>query len=84
MDISLYEEWNEGGEEGVFSNMRMNFKGLFFVCLFVFPLSFCNYRYIAKHGSSSQYNHQGPFSQMVTPVSPQNSFNKTQRETITV
>ncbi|NXT36028.1 SPT48 protein, partial [Pelecanoides urinatrix] len=32
--------------------------------------------YIAKHGSSSQYNHQGPFSQMVTPVSPQNSFNK--------
>ncbi|KAM9200244.1 protein SPMIP7 [Mergus octosetaceus] len=40
--------------------------------------------YIAKHGSSSQCNHQGPFSQMVTPVSPQNSFNKTQRETITV
>ncbi|XP_074996791.1 protein SPMIP7 [Calonectris borealis] len=40
--------------------------------------------YIAKHGSSSQYNHQGPFSQMVTPVSPQNSFNKRERETITV
>ncbi|KAM7122044.1 LOW QUALITY PROTEIN: protein SPMIP7 [Ciconia maguari] len=40
--------------------------------------------YIAKHGSSSQYNHQGPFSQMVTPVSPQNSFNKREQETITV
>ncbi|KAM6135260.1 protein SPMIP7 [Pterocles gutturalis] len=40
--------------------------------------------YIAKHGSTSQYNHQGPFSQMVTPVSPQNSFNKRERETITV
>uniref|UniRef100_A0A8B9ILT3 Spermatogenesis associated 48 n=2 Tax=Anser cygnoides TaxID=8845 RepID=A0A8B9ILT3_ANSCY len=40
--------------------------------------------YIAKHGSSSQYNHQGPFSQMMTPVSPQNSFNKTQRETVRV
>ncbi|KAM6089491.1 LOW QUALITY PROTEIN: protein SPMIP7 [Chlamydotis macqueenii] len=33
--------------------------------------------YIAKHGSSS-YNQQGLFSQMVTPVSPQNSFNKTE------
>ncbi|NXW30162.1 SPT48 protein, partial [Phaetusa simplex] len=30
--------------------------------------------YIAKHGSSSQYNHQGPLSQVVTPVSPQNSY----------
>ncbi|KAM6375908.1 protein SPMIP7 [Alca torda] len=39
--------------------------------------------YIAKHGSSSQYNHQGPLSQVVTPVSPQNSF-KRERETITV
>ncbi|KAM6210914.1 LOW QUALITY PROTEIN: protein SPMIP7 [Sarcoramphus papa] len=42
------------------------------------------HRYIAKHGSLSQYNHQGPFSQVVTPVSPQNSFNKIERETITV
>ncbi|NXY70937.1 SPT48 protein, partial [Glareola pratincola] len=40
--------------------------------------------YIAKHRSSSQYNHQGPLSQMVTSVSPQNSFNKRERETITV
>ncbi|KAM9302539.1 protein SPMIP7 [Morus bassanus] len=40
--------------------------------------------YIAKHGSLSHYNHQGRFSQMVTPVSPQNSFNKRERETITV
>ncbi|XP_065686585.1 protein SPMIP7 [Patagioenas fasciata] len=40
--------------------------------------------YIAKHGRSSQYNHQGPFSQIVTPVSPQNPFNKKERKTITV
>ncbi|KAM6276183.1 LOW QUALITY PROTEIN: protein SPMIP7 [Spheniscus humboldti] len=40
--------------------------------------------YIAKHRSVSQYNHQQPFSQMVTPVSPQNSFNKRERETLTV
>ncbi|XP_054049147.1 spermatogenesis-associated protein 48 [Rissa tridactyla] len=40
--------------------------------------------YVAKHGSSSQYNHQGPLSQVVTPVSPQNSFNKREQETITV
>ncbi|CAM9259520.1 unnamed protein product, partial [Bubo scandiacus] len=32
--------------------------------------------YIAKHGSSSQYNQQGPFSQVMTLVSPQDSFNK--------
>eukprot|EP00076_Gallus_gallus_P007110 XP_003640831.1 spermatogenesis-associated protein 48 [Gallus gallus] len=35
--------------------------------------------YIAKYGRSSQYNHQGPFSQMMTPVSPQNPFNKIQK-----
>ncbi|NXK16177.1 SPT48 protein, partial [Arenaria interpres] len=35
--------------------------------------------YIAKHGSSSRYNHHGPFSQLMTPVSPQNSFNKRER-----
>ncbi|NXG37665.1 SPT48 protein, partial [Dromaius novaehollandiae] len=40
--------------------------------------------YIAKHGRSSQYNHQGPFSQMLTPVSPQNSFSKVQQQTIKV
>uniref|UniRef100_A0A8B9S8F3 Spermatogenesis associated 48 n=1 Tax=Apteryx owenii TaxID=8824 RepID=A0A8B9S8F3_APTOW len=40
--------------------------------------------YIAKHGRSSQYNHQGPFPQMLTPVSPQNSFNKVQQQTIKV
>ncbi|XP_062424478.1 LOW QUALITY PROTEIN: protein SPMIP7 [Rhea pennata] len=40
--------------------------------------------YIAKHGRSSQYNHQGPFSQMLTPVSPQNAFNKVQQQTIKV
>ncbi|NWX88944.1 SPT48 protein, partial [Nothoprocta pentlandii] len=40
--------------------------------------------YIAKHGHSTQYNHQGPFSQMLTPVSPQNCFRKMQQQTIKV
>ncbi|XP_015709838.1 spermatogenesis-associated protein 48 [Coturnix japonica] len=40
--------------------------------------------HIAKSGRSSQYHHQGPLSQLMTPVSPQNPFNKIQRETITV
>ncbi|XP_030300526.1 spermatogenesis-associated protein 48 [Calypte anna] len=39
---------------------------------------------IAKHGSLSQYNDQRPFSQVVTPVGHQNSFNKRERGTITV
>ncbi|NXK11422.1 SPT48 protein, partial [Herpetotheres cachinnans] len=39
---------------------------------------------IARMHGLSQYNHQGPFSQVVTPVSPQNSFNKTEQETVTV
>lgn len=77
MGITVYEECSEREEEGMFSNMQSRFESLF-------SLSFCDSRYIAKHGRSSQYNHQGPFSQMMTPVSPQNSFNKTERETITV
>ncbi|XP_067406512.1 protein SPMIP7 [Emydura macquarii macquarii] len=40
--------------------------------------------YIAKCGHSSRFNHQGPLSQMLTPVYPQNSFNKMERETIKV
>ncbi|NWJ05136.1 SPT48 protein, partial [Crypturellus undulatus] len=40
--------------------------------------------YIAEHGHSTQYNHQGPFSQMLTPVSPQNSFKKIPQQTIKV
>ncbi|XP_019373923.1 PREDICTED: uncharacterized protein C7orf72 homolog [Gavialis gangeticus] len=40
--------------------------------------------YISKHGGSSQFNHQGPLSQMLTPVYPQNSFNKIEQETIQV
>ncbi|XP_051466223.1 spermatogenesis-associated protein 48 [Apus apus] len=39
--------------------------------------------YIAKDGSLSQYN-QRRFSEMVTPNSIQNSFNKREQETITV
>ncbi|XP_074842116.1 protein SPMIP7 [Carettochelys insculpta] len=40
--------------------------------------------YIAKCGPSSRFNHQGPLSQILTPVYPQNSFNKVERETIKV
>ncbi|XP_039382691.1 spermatogenesis-associated protein 48 isoform X1 [Mauremys reevesii] len=40
--------------------------------------------YIAKCGHSSRFNHQGPLSQILTPVYPQNSFNKVERETIKV
>ncbi|NXA40452.1 SPT48 protein, partial [Eudromia elegans] len=40
------------------------------------------HRYIAKHGHSTQHNHQGPLSQMLTPVSPQNSFKKIKQRTI--
>nr|XP_009680203.1 PREDICTED: uncharacterized protein C7orf72 homolog [Struthio camelus australis] len=40
--------------------------------------------YIVKHGHSSQYKHQGPFSQMLTPVSPQNSFNRVEQQTVKV
>lgn len=78
MCIALYEERSEREEEGMFSNMRTCFKSL------SFSLPFCHCRYIAKYGRSSQYNHQGPFSQIVTPVSPQNAFNKTERKAITV
>ncbi|XP_006136438.1 protein SPMIP7 [Pelodiscus sinensis] len=40
--------------------------------------------YIAKCGYSSRFNHHGPLSQILTPVYPQNSFNKVERETIKV
>ncbi|XP_061446408.1 protein SPMIP7 [Rhineura floridana] len=42
------------------------------------------YRYMAKHGQPSEFPHLGPLSQILTPTEPQNSFNKKEKERVTI
>ncbi|KAJ7313200.1 hypothetical protein JRQ81_004477 [Phrynocephalus forsythii] len=42
------------------------------------------YGHLAKHGKPTEFPHQGPFSQTVTCIEPQNAFNKKQKERVSI
>ncbi|KAM6449370.1 protein SPMIP7 [Liasis olivaceus] len=42
------------------------------------------YGYLAKHGQPKEFPHWGPLSQIVTTTDPQNSFNKKEKERLTI
>ncbi|XP_029140013.1 spermatogenesis-associated protein 48 [Protobothrops mucrosquamatus] len=42
------------------------------------------YGYLAEHGQPKEFPHWGPLSQIVTTTEPQNSFNKREKERLTI
>ncbi|KAF7247653.1 Spermatogenesis-associated protein 48 [Varanus komodoensis] len=42
------------------------------------------YGYLATHGHPTEFPHLGPLSQILTPTEPQNSFNKKERERVSI